>query len=73
MVLALGTSTVSLILEAVHPNLLNAAIVYSLCILRPSCLFKLETVGITGDILNWLKAFLTSHCQRVAINGQFFS
>jgi len=35
-----------------------------------SCLLlKLESLGITGDLLNWIKAFLTSQFQRVVVNG----
>ena len=36
-------------------------------------LLKLESLGITGDILIWLKAFLTSRRQRVVGNGKFSS
>jgi len=32
-------------------------------------LLKLESLGITGDLLNWIKAFLTTQSQRVVING----
>ena len=36
-------------------------------------LLKLEALGISGDILNWLRAFLTGRHQRVVVNGQFSS
>ena len=34
-------------------------------------LLKLEAIGITGALLQWFRAFLTTHRQRVVINGQF--
>ena len=35
-----------------------------------SCLLlKLESLGITGDLLNWIKAFLTIRFQRFVVNG----
>jgi len=34
-------------------------------------LLKLETIGITGNLLKWISAFLTSRSQRVVINGEF--
>ena len=33
-------------------------------------LLKLEALGITDNILMWLKCFLTAHRQRVVINGE---
>ena len=33
----------------------------------PSLLLKLEKYGITGNILNWIKAFLTNRRQRVVL------
>ena len=33
-------------------------------------LYKLECCGIKGQILNWLRDFLTSRKQRVVIEGQ---
>ena len=30
-------------------------------------LYKLEALGITGDILNWLKAFLTGRCMATCV------
>ena len=34
-------------------------------------LLKLEAIGITGALLQWFQAFLTTRRQRVVINGQF--
>ena len=34
-------------------------------------LLKLEAIGITGALLQWFRAFLTTRHQRVMINGQF--
>ena len=34
-------------------------------------LLKLECLGIKGDLLRWLKYFLTKRSQRVIINGSF--
>jgi len=34
-------------------------------------LLKLESIGITGNLLKWISAFLTSHSQGVVINGKF--
>jgi len=34
---------------------------------------KLEALGITDNILMWLKSFLIARHQRVAINGEFSS
>jgi len=36
-------------------------------------LVTVEVGGITGDLLNWFKAFLTAHHQQVVVNGQFSS
>ena len=36
-------------------------------------LLKLEALGITDNILMWLKCFLTARHQRVVINGEFSS
>ena len=33
-------------------------------------LFKLERIGISGNLLNLLKSFLSNIFQRVALNGQ---
>ena len=32
-------------------------------------LLKLESIGITGPLLWWIKQFLTSRFQRVVVNG----
>ena len=40
---------------------------------HPRLLLKLESLGITGDILIWLKTFLTSRRQHVVVNGKFSS
>jgi len=56
-------------------NLLNTVIVLTdlakafNSVSHPRLLLKLEALGITGDILNWL----TCCRQRVVINGQFSS
>ena len=34
-------------------------------------LLKLESIGITGNLLQWIDRFLTSRFQRVVINGKF--
>ena len=34
-------------------------------------LLKLEAIGITGALLQWFRAFLTTRRQRFVINGQF--
>ena len=34
-------------------------------------LLKLETIGITGNLLKWISVFLISCSQRVVINGKF--
>ena len=36
-------------------------------------LFKLERIGISGDLLSLLKSFLSNRFQRVVINGQYSS
>ena len=36
-------------------------------------LLKLEALGITDDILMWLRSFLTACHQRVVISGEIFS
>lgn len=33
-------------------------------------IFKLKTLGIQGQILNWIEAFLTDRRQRVTVDGQ---
>ena len=40
---------------------------------HPRLLLKLQALGITGDLLNWFKAFLTERRQQVVVNGQFSS
>ena len=36
-----------------------------------TCLLtKLESYGLTGNLLNWLKSFLVGRKQRVVINGE---
>jgi len=69
-------STTHLLLEAarlVPWNYVIAAIVCFLIFLRSlthsRILLKLESLGITSDLLNWKKAFLTTRSQRVVING----
>ena len=41
--------------------------------MHPRLLLKLEALGITDNILSWLREFLTNHRQRVVVNGQFSS
>ena len=36
-------------------------------------LLKLESLGITGPLLKWIKAFLTTCSQRVIVNGCYSS
>jgi len=36
-------------------------------------LHKLEAYGIKGNLLHWIKSFLTNRKQRVVINGEFLS
>ena len=36
-------------------------------------LFKLERIGISGDVLSLLKSFLSNRFQRVVTNGQYSS
>ena len=36
-------------------------------------LLKLESLGIAGDLLNWVRAFLTARAQRVVVNGSHSS
>ena len=33
-------------------------------------LYKLESIGISGNLLNLFRSFLNDRCQRVVINGQ---
>ena len=40
---------------------------------HPRLLLKLEALGITDNILSWLREFLTTRRQRVVVNGQFSS
>ena len=78
-------STVSLLLEAVndwantlenrnsaHCVFLDLAKAFD-SVSHPRLLIKLEALGITGDLLNWFKAFLSDRRQRVVVNGQFSS
>ena len=75
-------SSVSLLLQAVldwvgsldchnsnHCLFLDLAKAFD-SVLHPRLLLKLDSLGITDDILNWLKGFLTA---RVVINGQYSS
>ena len=32
-------------------------------------LLKLESLGIRGHLLHWIKSFLTDRCQMVMVNG----
>jgi len=34
-------------------------------------LLKLEALGVSGDLLKWIRSFLTGRFQRVIINGSF--
>ena len=34
-------------------------------------LLKLQTLGISGQLLNWFDSFLTTRSQRVVVNGQY--
>ena len=36
-------------------------------------LLKWESLEITGDLLNWIKAFLTTRAQQVVVNGSHSS
>ena len=36
-------------------------------------LLKLDAIGIRDHLLQWIRCFLTSHLQRVVINGKFSS
>ena len=78
-------STVSLLLQAVHDwagslDRRNSTHCLFLDLTKAfdsvshsRLLLKLEALGITGDLLIWLRGFLTPRCQRVVINGQFSS
>ena len=78
-------STVSLLLQAVHDwagsldrrnsthcLFLDLAKAFD-SVSHPRLLLKLEALGITDNILSWLKEFLTVRRQRVVVNGQFSS
>jgi len=78
-------SIVSLLLQAVHNRagsldhhnsthylFLDLAKVFD-SVSHPHLLLKLEALGITNNILMWLKSFLTARCQRVVINIEFSS
>ena len=78
-------STVSLLLQAVHDwtgsldhrnsthcLLLNLAKAFD-SVSHPRLLLKLEALGITDNILSWLREFLTVRRQRVVITAQFSS
>ena len=78
-------STVSLLLQAVHDwagsldrrnsthcLFLDLAKAFD-SVSHPRLLLKLEVLGITDNILSWLREFLTVRRQRVVINGQFSS
>ena len=78
-------STVSLLLQAVHDwagsldrrnsthcLFLDLAKAFD-SVSHPCLLLKLEALGITDNILSWLKEFLTVRRQRVVVNGQFSS
>ena len=78
-------STVSLLLQAVHDwagslecrnsthcLFLDLAKAFD-SVSHSRLLLKLEALGITDNILMWLKCFLTARCQRVVINGEFSS
>ena len=75
-----GHSTSHLLIEAVndwadcrdscHCLLLNFAKAFD-SVPHQHLLLKLESIGITGDLLQWIDQFLTSHFQRVVINGKF--
>ena len=80
-------STVSLLLIAIHDwaaCLERRHSIHCTCIFldlakafdsvphsRLILLLKLECLGIKGDLLQWLKCFLTMRFQRVIINGTF--
>ena len=34
-------------------------------------LYKLKSIGISGNLLNLFRSFLNDRCQRVVINGQY--
>ena len=34
-------------------------------------LLKLQSLGVSGELLDWTKCFLTTRSQRVVVNGQF--
>ena len=78
-------STISLLLQAVHDwagslerrnsthcLFLDLAKAFD-SVSHSRLLLKLEALGITDDILKWLKSFLTARRQRVVINGEFSS
>ena len=79
------SSTVTLLLRAVHDwaeslerrnsthcLFLDLAKAFD-SVSHPRLLLKLEALGITDNILIWLKSFLTARRQRVVINGDFSS
>ena len=78
-------STVSLLLQAVHDwagslNHRNSTHCLFLDLAKAfdsvshaRLLLKLEALGITGNLLVWLRGFLSARRQRVVINGEFSS
>ena len=80
-----GHSTLHLLLEAVndwaetldcrgscHCLLLDFAKAFD-SVPHKHLLLKLESMGITGHLLQWINHFLSSRSQRVVIDGQFSS
>ena len=80
-----GCSTLHLLLEAVndwaeildcrgscHCLFLDFAKAFDSVPHNPLSL-KLESIGITGNLLQWTAHFLSSFSQRVVVNGQFSS
>ena len=78
-------STVSLLLQTVHDwagsldhhnsshcIFLDLAKAFG-SVSHPRLLLKLEALEITGDLLMWLRGFLTTRRQRVVIDGEFSS
>ena len=78
-------STVSLLLQAVHDwagslNRCNSTHCLFLDLAKAfdsvshaRLLLKLEALGVTGNLLVWLRSFLSARRQRVVINGEFSS
>ena len=53
----------------VRPNFLNISNIFD-NVWHEGLLFKLEHIGLSGNLLSLLKRFLNNRFQRVALNGQ---